>query len=210
MGLLDDLDAAERTEREPLRSRLLRRIGGGLAAAGVLMCLLGLLGGKWWQLEFDSGPIAIGLSKINYCSDDIIGDRCDAIPDDEFVSYAASRSGGEKEDRARIGAWLDTRTPAKYGLALAILACVALAVVSLGPRRRDHTRIVAGACALVGAGALVLVWRFVGTTPFDLLSRSLHSYLGVAGLVDLVIGAALVGLPSPHVALPTAKLVARG
>lgn len=208
MGLLDDLDAAERTEREPLRSRLLRRIGGGLAVAGVLMCLLGIFGGKWWTLELDTGPIAIGLGTIRYC--DSRGDDCEDIPDSEFASYAASRSGGEREDRARIDDWLDRRKPARIALALALLACVAVAVTTLGPRRRDSTRIVAAVGAAVAIGAFVLVWRFAGSTPFDLMSRSLHCYVGIAGLVDLFLGSALAGVPSPHAEIPKAKVVTRG
>lgn len=207
MGLLDDLDAAERTEREPLRSRFLRRIGGGLAVAGVLMCLLGFFGGKWWTLEFDTGPITIGLGKIQYC--DRSGDDCESISQTEFTDYAASRSGGETEDANRIDHWLDRRTPARIGLFFAIIACVALAITTLGPRRRDSTRIVAIIGGVVAIGAFVLVWRFAGSTPFDLMSRSLHGYVGIAGLVDLLVGSALAGIPSPHVAIPTAKVVTR-
>ena len=208
MGLLDDIEAAERTEREPMKARLLRRIGGGLAAAGVLMCLLGMFGGRWWVLEFDHGPISVGLSEIQYCNNS--GDECEELPDSEFASYAASRSGGEKEDRERIRDWLGTRKLAQVGLGAAMLASIVLAVFALGPRRRDNTRAVAAACAVVGVGVFLLVWRFAGTTPFDLLARSLHMYVAIAGLVDLVIGAVLVGVPSPHVAIPTAKVVARG
>jgi hypothetical protein len=208
VGLLDDIEAAERTEREPMKARLLRRIGGGLAAAGVLMCLLGIFGGRWWVLEFDHGPISIGLSEVQYCNNS--GSDCEELPASEFVSYAASRSGGEKEDRARIDAWLGARKPAQLGLGAALVASVVLAVFALGPRRRDRTRVVAAVCAVIGVGGFVLVWRFAGTTPFDLLARSLHMYVGIAGLVDLVLGAALIGLPSPHVELPTAKVVARG
>ena len=207
MGLLDDLEAAERTEREPLRSRFLRRIGGGLAAAGVLMCLLGLLGGRWWQLEFDTGPISIGLADIRYC--DASGERCEELPEYEFVSYAASRSGGEKEDRTAIQEWLYMRKPVRVALGLAIVASALLAAFTLGPRRRDGTRVVAAITAVVGLGGIVVAWRFAGTTPFDLLSRGLHTYVGIAGLLDLVIGAALTGLPSPSVAIPTARVVAR-
>jgi hypothetical protein len=207
MGLLDDLEAAERTEREPLRTRLLRRIGGGLAVAGVLMCLLGIFGGRWWTLEFDSGPIEIGLGGINYC--DTRRDQCEELPAYEFMRYAASRSGGEREDVDRMGAWLDRRTPARLGLAVALLACVVVAATMLGPRRRDVTRLVAAVGVVVGVGALVLVWRFAGATPFDLVSRGLHAYVGVAGLVDLIVGSALAAIPSPHTALPTAQVVTR-
>lgn len=207
MGLLDDLDAAERKLREPLRSRLLRRIGGGLAVAGVLMCLLAIFGGQWWTLEFDHGPISIGLGEIQYC--DRSGRDCEELPEDEFARYAASRSGGERADVERMASWLDRRKPARIALGVALLACLVLAGTTLGPQRHDRTRVVAAAGAAVGVGAFVLVWRFAGTTPFDLLSRSLHAYVGIAGLVDLVVGAALAGLPSPHAQIPTAKVVTR-
>ena len=207
MGLLDDLDAAERKLREPLRSRLLRRIGGGLAAAGVLMCLLGIFGGQWWTLEFDHGPISIGLGEIQYC--DSAGKDCEELSLHEFARYAASRSGGERKDVDRVSDWLTQRSAVRLALGLALLACLVLAGMTLGPQRRDGTRAAAAVGAVVAVGAFALVWRFAGATPFDLLNRGLHAYVALAGLVDLLLGAALAGIPSPHAQLPTAKVVKR-
>lgn len=204
MGLLDDIEAAERTEREPVRSRFLRRIGGALGLAGALMCLYGLFGGRWWSLEFDTGPINIGLSDIRYC--DSRGERCDDVSDGEFIGYARTRYDGEPEIRN----WLWMRKPARYGLVAGIVASALLAITALRPRRHDATRLVAVVAGVVAGVGFVLVWSFATSTPFDLLTRGLHAYVALAGLVDLLVGAALAGIPPPHVALPTAKVVQRG
>jgi hypothetical protein len=204
MGLLDDIDAAERTEREPVRSRFLRRIGGAIAIGGVVMCLIGLLGGRWWQLEFDTGPISIGLDDIRYC--DTSGEHCDGLPEHEFIGYARTRY----DDEPAIRNWLFMRKYARYGLIAGIVASAVLAAIAVRPRRHDATRLVAAMAGVVAVVGFVLVWAFATRTPFDLLTRGLHSYVAIFGLIDLLVGAALAGIPSPHVAIPTAKVVQRG
>ncbi len=205
--LLEDLDAAERTEREPPRSRAMRRLGGGLALAAVAMCLLGVFGGRWWTLEFGSGLVAVGLGESRFC--DTRGEHCEALPEYEFVRYAASRSGGEAADAKRIQDWLDQRGPAQKALAAAMVAATILGVIAIAPRRRDGVRVVAGVAGVAAVAARVLVFRFLGSTPFDLLTRGVHGYIACAGLVDLLLGAVLVAIPRGLPTLPTARVVTR-
>jgi hypothetical protein len=204
MGLLDDIVAAERTEREPVRTRSLRRVGGVLAIGGVVMCLIGLFGGRWWQLEFDTGPISVGLGDIRHC--DGRGEHCYAISDNAFVSYALARS----DDEPAIRNWLHRRTYARAGVVAGLVASAILAVIAMRARRHDATRMIAAMAGVVGVIAFGLAWSFATTTPFDLLTRGAHTYVAIFGLIDLLVGAALAGIPSPRVALPKAQVVRRG
>jgi hypothetical protein len=202
MGVLDELEAHERAQREPTLSRVLRRVGGGLALAAALMCLLGVVGNRWWTVEFDTGPISVGLGEMQYCE---TRGRCEELRTDEFVGFAISRMGPERAPA--VEAWLGRRSYARASLGAAMLAALALAAMAMGPRRRPRTRAVALVAGILTGVALVFVYRFGISTPFDLMQRDTHAHLALLGLLDLGIACAMVGLPAELPSLPTARVV---
>lgn len=189
MSLIDDM---ERLAAEPPAQRRRRRVGALFVALGVVMCLAGLFGARWWTIEYSWGSFAVGLTESEACADE----DCESLKEVDVVRICAGHRGQGREDLAAVEDWLGTRTPAAASL---IVLCVVGAVLVLcSALTPAHRR--ARALALLGIGlvaiTVICLARFMLEAPVDVMSRGTHALLVFAALADLLIGFVLVATSS--------------
>lgn len=209
MGLMDDIEAAAANEASGARLR--RRLGAAIAALGVLMCLGASVKSDWRVMEYGGGGVRgstefdarVGPWKAELCLE---GVECWPLPRREMVEMMSALS---RSDEAAIETWLDQRWRAGAALLAAALAGAVLVGFSVAPMRRRRTRTVAFAAGVIATIAGILLWRYLFADAVAFMSLGTGAALALAGVGDLILSVALVGISRDGDPPELARAVAR-
>jgi hypothetical protein len=212
MGMIEDIEAAERARArgEPEGGQSRRRLGVLVLIIGVVLTLAGTYLTSWQVIDFHVGGSSTVRLRIGLWSSEMCPDRGECEPLEQRRARYFVNEGTRSAD-ATVDAWFDSRWQAGFALAFAATAAAVLIGSLWSQQAYRRSRGIAIALFIIAGTALLIAARSAFAEPLEFMSLGLGAYLAMLGVVDLMLGAIMIGIAKtgPGGPIPPAQVVVR-